>query len=47
MNDLIADLLARIQNGIERKKESVIVPRTKINMEILRVLKSEEMIKDI
>ena len=46
MNDLIADLLARIQNGIERKKESVIVPRTKINMEILRVLKSEEMIKD-
>ena len=46
MNDLIADLLERIQNGIERKKESVIVPRTKINMEILRVLKSEEMIKD-
>ena len=37
MNDLIADLLARIQNGIERKKESVVVPRTKINMEILRV----------
>lgn len=46
MNDLIADLLARIQNGIERKKESVIVPRTKINMEILRVLKTEKMIKD-
>ncbi len=46
MNDLIADLLARIQNGIERKKESVVVPRTKINMEILRVLKTEKMIKD-
>ena len=46
MNDLIADLLARIQNGIERKKESVVVPKTKINMEILRVLKTEKMIKD-
>ena len=46
MNDLIVDLLARIQNGIERKKESVVVPRTKINMEILRVLKTEKMIKD-
>lgn len=46
MNDLTADLLARIQNGIERKKEEIIVPMTKINAEILRVLKSEDMIKD-
>ena len=46
MNDLTADLLARIQNGIERKKEEIIVPMTKINIEILRVLKSEKMIKD-
>jgi len=46
MNDLTADLLARIQNGIERKKEAIIVPMTKINIEILRVLKSEKMIKD-
>ncbi len=46
MNDLIADLLARIQNGIERRKEVVVVPRTKMNTEILKVLKSENMIKD-
>lgn len=46
MNDLTADLLARMQNGIERKKEEIIVPMTKINAEILRVLKSEDMIKD-
>ncbi|MHC1716481.1 MAG: 30S ribosomal protein S8 [Candidatus Dojkabacteria bacterium] len=44
MNDLIADMLARIQNAIMRKKESVNVINTKINKEILRVLKEEEMI---
>ncbi len=44
MNDLIADLLARIQNAVMRNKETVKVPFTKINMEILRVLKEEEMI---
>lgn len=46
MNDTIADLLARLQNGIQRKKEIISVPSTKINKEILRVLKEEEMIKD-
>ena len=46
MNDLTADLLARLQNGIQRKKEVVLVPLTKMNKEILRVLKEEEMIKD-
>jgi small subunit ribosomal protein S8 len=44
MNNLTADLLARLQNGIEREKETVLVPKTKMNMEILRVLKQEEMI---
>jgi small subunit ribosomal protein S8 len=44
MNDLIADLLARIQNAIMRKKETVDVVKTKINEEILKVLKQEEMI---
>ena len=44
MNDLIADLLARLQNGIERMKETVLVPKTKMNMEILRVLKEGELI---
>lgn len=46
MNDLIADLLARMQNGIMRRDETVRVPKTKINVEILKVLKGEEMIDD-
>ena len=46
MNDLIADLLARLQNGIMRKKETVEVVNTKINKGILEVLKIEEMIKE-
>jgi len=46
MNDTIADMLTRIQNAIMRMKESVNVPNTKINTEILKVLKQEEMIED-
>lgn len=46
MNNLTADLLARLQNGIDRRKETIIVPHTKLNIEILRVLKEEEMIAD-
>jgi small subunit ribosomal protein S8 len=46
MNDLIADLLARIQNAIQRRKETVEVVNTKVNNEILRVLKQEGMIVD-
>lgn len=44
MNDLTADLLARLQNGIERRKETVLVPNTKMNVEILKVLEMEKMI---
>ncbi len=44
MNDLTADLLARIKNGIERRKEVVFVPNTKMNVEILKVLEMEKMI---
>ncbi|MDX9739378.1 MAG: 30S ribosomal protein S8 [Candidatus Dojkabacteria bacterium] len=44
MNDLVADFLARMKNGIERKRETVLVPSTKMNVEILKVLKQEEMI---
>ncbi len=45
MNDLIADLLARIQNAIMRKKSLVVVLKTRINLEILKVLQEEEMIE--
>lgn len=47
MNDLVADFLARMKNGIQRKRETVMVPSTKMNMEILKVLKQEEMIEDM
>lgn len=46
MNDLVADFLARMKNGIERKRESISVPSTKMNREILKVLHTEEMIED-
>jgi small subunit ribosomal protein S8 len=46
MNDTIADMLARIQNAIMRKKEGVNVINTKMNANILAVLKQEEMIED-
>ncbi len=45
MNDLIADMLIRIKNAIMRKKGSVEVPNTKINKNILEVMKNEEMIE--
>lgn len=46
MNDLVADFLARMKNGIERKREVITVPVTKMNTEILKVLKQEGMIED-
>lgn len=46
MNDLIADMLTRIQNAVMRRKAFVVVPNTKINIEILKVLKSEKMIEE-
>jgi small subunit ribosomal protein S8 len=46
MNDTIADMLARIQNAIMRKKETVDVINTNMNAKILAVLKQEEMIED-
>jgi small subunit ribosomal protein S8 len=45
MNDYISDLLARLQNGIMRKRESIEVPKTKMVLEILKVLKQENMIE--
>ena len=46
MNDLIADMLARIQNAIMRKRETVIILNSNINRDILEVLKTEGMIGD-
>jgi len=46
MNDLIADMLARIQNAIMRRKDTVNILNTNINREILEVVKKEGMIED-
>lgn len=46
MNDYISDLLARLQNGIMRKKEVILAPISKGTKNILEVLRQEEMIAD-
>jgi small subunit ribosomal protein S8 len=42
--DTVADLMARLKNGIMRRKGEVAVPAAKMITEILRVLKEEGMI---
>lgn len=44
MNDHVADLLARLQNGVMKKKERVDIPVTKLNKAVLDILVQEEMI---
>ena len=46
MNDLIADMLTRIRNGLHRRKEAVDVLGSKVNLGIARVLKDEGYIAD-
>jgi small subunit ribosomal protein S8 len=46
MNDVIADMLTRIQNAVMRKRETVEVLNTKLSVEVLKVIKQEEMIGD-
>ncbi len=41
MTDPIADLLTRIRNGIKAKHETVLVPSSKIKIEIVKILKDE------
>ncbi len=45
-NDPIADMLTRIRNALVRGKASVIVPKSKIKVEIARILKEEGYIDD-
>lgn len=44
--DTIADLMARLKNGVMRRKGEVVVPATKMTAEILRILKEEAMISE-
>ena len=46
MTDPIADMLTRIRNANQRKHPTVLVPASKLKVEILRVLKEEGYISD-
>lgn len=43
--DPIADLLTRIRNGLAARHKSVSVPRSKMKLEIVKILKSEGFIE--
>ncbi len=45
MSDPIADLLTRIRNAIQARHETVVVPRSKLKLEVVKVLKSEGFIE--
>jgi small subunit ribosomal protein S8 len=45
MTDPIADLLTRIRNGMQARHGNVVVPRSKIKLEIVKILKSEGFIE--
>lgn len=46
MTDPIADMLTRIKNALMARKKTVIVPASKIKLEIARILKEEGYIED-
>ncbi len=41
MTDPIADMLTRIRNGVQARKETVDIPASKTKLEIAKILKSE------
>jgi small subunit ribosomal protein S8 len=43
--DPIADLLTRIRNGLTARHKAVVVPRSKMKLEIVKILKSEGFIE--
>jgi len=45
MSDPIADLLTRIRNGIQARHEAVSIPRSKLKLELVKILKSEGFIE--
>lgn len=47
MTDPIADMLTRIRNANQMKHLSVLVPASKIKLEILNVVKNEGYIEDV
>ncbi|MCR5422322.1 MAG: 30S ribosomal protein S8 [Bacilli bacterium] len=47
MTDPIADMLTRIRNANQNKSAEVIIPASKIKLEILNVLKNEGYINEV
>lgn len=47
MTDPIADMLTRIRNASAVKKQEVLVPMSKIKLEIARILKKEGWVLDV
>lgn len=45
-NDPIADMLTRVRNALMARKRTVDVPRSKIKVELARILKEEGFITD-
>lgn len=45
-NDPIADMLTRIRNALLARKRTVDIPRSKIKVEVARILKEEGYIED-
>ncbi|MFH1012633.1 MAG: 30S ribosomal protein S8 [Candidatus Peregrinibacteria bacterium] len=46
MTDSIADLLTRMRNAFHAQQETTVVPHSKLNMAVLKVLKDRDFIKD-
>jgi small subunit ribosomal protein S8 len=47
VTDPIGDMLTRIRNGSRAHKAEVVMPRSKLKLQIAEVLKSEGYIKDV
>jgi small subunit ribosomal protein S8 len=45
MTDPIADLLTRIRNGLQARHDAVVIPRSKLKLEVVKILKSEGFIE--
>jgi small subunit ribosomal protein S8 len=45
MTDPIADLLTRIRNAVQARHEDVVVPRSRIKIEIVRILMDEGFVE--
>jgi small subunit ribosomal protein S8 len=46
MTDPIADMLTRIRNGAQARKESVTMPSSRLKVQIAEILKKEGFIRD-